>query len=104
MKLALATLSIIRIDADSQPGSNVLLRSNSVHPIKIWRPSGSLVARWHVSRATGQIECSGSLEKAPTDDYLCAKRRRIARRLRTSFRPSRLRAVAMKLPKSQIYQ
>ncbi len=83
MKLALATLSIVHIDAvdragahRGRPDSNILHRSNSVHPIKIWRPSGGLVARWHVSPETGRIECCWLLDEPPANDNLCAGYRR----------------------------
>jgi hypothetical protein len=73
MKLAVATLSIIRIDEAGRAsslrdrhGPNVLLRSNSIHPLKIRRPLGCLVARWHVSPETGLIECHWSL--CPTQE------------------------------------
>jgi hypothetical protein len=98
MKLALATLSIVRIDAVDRndpyhvrPGSNVMLRSNSIHPIKIRRPRGSLVARWHVSRETGRIECRWSLEAPSADDHLCAGPYLTMRRLHPSPRRSPLR-------------
>jgi len=79
MRLALATLSIVRIDAADhtgprrgRSGSNILPRSNSIHPIKTWRPSAGLVACWHVSPETGRIECRWSLEEPPAGDHLCA--------------------------------
>ena len=72
MKPVFANLSIVRMDAVDRngsdygrSGSNVLPRSNSMHPIKIWRPRGKLVARWHVSPETGRIECRWQREQLP---------------------------------------
>jgi hypothetical protein len=98
MKLALATLSIVRIGTGDRTGprrgrsgSNILLRSNSIHPIKAWRPSGGLVARWDVSPETGRIECRWSLQEPPADDHLCASVGRTMRRLPPASRRSPLR-------------
>jgi hypothetical protein len=98
MKLALAALSIVRIDAVDRTGpsrgrygSNSLLRSKSIYPIKTWRSSGGLVARWHVSAETGRIECRWSLEEPPADDHLCASLGRTMRRLPSASRRSPLR-------------
>jgi hypothetical protein len=95
MKIAIAPLFVIRTGAvDSngshcnRPGPKALLRSNSIPPIKIWRRSGELVARWHVSPETGRIECSWSLEEPPADDYLCPDFRRALRRLLSTWRRS----------------
>ena len=95
MKIVIAPLFVIRTGAvDSnrshcnRPGPKVLLRSNSIPPIKIWRRSGELVARWHVSRETGRIECSWSLEEPPADDHLCPDFRRALRRMLPTWRRS----------------
>jgi hypothetical protein len=98
MKLARATLSIVRIDAVDRPGPHrrrpgpgIQLRSNTIHPIKTCRPAGILVARWHVSPETGRVECRWLLEQPPADDYLCAGYMRTTRRLRRSPQRSSLR-------------
>jgi hypothetical protein len=98
MKLARATLSIVRIDAVDRPGPHrrrpgpgIQLRSNTINPIKTCRPAGILVARWHVSPETGRVECRWLLEQPPADDYLCAGYMRTTRRLRRSPQRSSLR-------------
>ena len=97
MKLALATLSIVRIGTvdrtgprRGQPASNILLRSNSARPRRILRPSGELIALWHISPETGRIECRWLLDQPPADDHLCASPERTKRRLRRSPRHSPL--------------
>lgn len=78
MKLALATHSVVYIGTFGHAGqrrrpspSNILLRSNSIQPFRICRPSGELVASWQVSPENGRIECRWSLEEPATDDHLC---------------------------------
>jgi hypothetical protein len=97
MKLALATLSIIRIGTvdrtsprRSQPASNILLRSNSTRSRRVLRPSGELIARWHISPESGRIECRWLLDQPPADDHLCASPEGTKRRLRRSPRHSPL--------------
>jgi hypothetical protein len=97
MKLALATLSIVRIGTVDRTGprrgqtaSNILLRSNSPRPRRILYPSGELIALWHISPETGRIECRWLLAQPPADDHLCASPERTKRRLRRSPRHSLL--------------
>jgi hypothetical protein len=105
MKLALVNRSIVRIGAldravtpRARAATNALLRQNSNHPRKTWRPCGELVAHWHVSPETGRIECGWSLEEPPADDSLCRRRAKTAMRARERLaiafdRGSRRRAV-----------
>jgi hypothetical protein len=78
MKLALVVnRSIVSIGAldravapRARAATNALPRQSSIQPRKAWRPSGALVAHWHVSPETGRAECRWSLEEPPADDYL----------------------------------
>jgi hypothetical protein len=90
MKLALVTRSIVRTGAldravtpRARAATKALLRQDSIHPRKTWRPAGVLVAHWHVSPETGRVECRWLLEEPPADDDLSPGRARAIRRLRS---------------------
>ena len=77
MKLAPFTLSIVHRGAGGHAGAQpchpnaIILRwSDFVRPPRVRRHAGNLVARWQVSRQTGQLECHWSLDGHPTDDHL----------------------------------
>ena len=79
MKLAPITLSIARnrtgdLGLLGRSNPNVLLLSNFVRPRRIRRSSGNLVARWHISRRTGQLECRWSYGEQAADDHLWSRR------------------------------
>jgi hypothetical protein len=87
MKLAPATLSIVRVGSVDHAGTcrgrsnaNILLRSNSVQFLRIWRHSGALIARWRVSPETGRPECRWSLDERSADDQLWPGPNRARRR------------------------
>jgi hypothetical protein len=92
MKLAPGTLSIIRIGTNhasmrrGRTNPNILLRLNSVHPLRIRRPPAELAARWRVSPETGRLECRWLLVEQPADDHLWSCPHRTSR---SWYRPSR---------------
>jgi|SRR5450631_876503 hypothetical protein len=95
MKLTRVSLSVVPIGAvdrigqrRGQYGSEILLRSKLNRSRRLSRPSGALVARWHVSLATGRIECRWSLDQPPVEDYLCAGYMTAEGRLRPTQRRS----------------
>jgi hypothetical protein len=95
MKLTRANLSIVYVGTADRTGqrrsqsvSNIQPRSNPARPRRLSRPRGEIVARWHVSLATGRVECRWSLDQPPADDYLCAGYMRAERRPRPTQRRS----------------
>jgi hypothetical protein len=68
--LPTAALKAMPTPNAARSNATILLRSNFVRPLRVRRHSSNLVARWHVCRQSGQIECHWSLDGQSADDHL----------------------------------